>query len=1013
MSDLDFLFGGKSLDETVATTWVQPASGVVEAFGLEDSVRQVGGRDAFPCTDAQAWLVLQGSVDVFAVYTDPERQSTVRYLSHSVDAGGFLLGFPTLPDSLEMVAVPTANTAIAPVSRARLLQVIADDADSVESVDALAGSRIGALAHAVASQFHNLEIAAPYSGHTVIKPGPLELSTGELLMAGRGLIWLRCHPTKLVINNTLEFETDGAVALPLCRGLWCMPTEDTTAQAIDTLDWAKSGRLAEDIDASLWIAAQRSLTRCEELYADDVQQLEGHNSFAQGRFRSSLVSLIEILQGRSKKIVSPDRGYLGCAFERVMLHQGATFDLDPARETALEETARPLDAMVSAAGIQMRRVALKGSWWKVDHGPLVALRNGKTPVSLLPSPGEGYSVYTGQDPVGTPVTAAMAQEFGDEAWFLFPPFPAGQLTARRVLSFGLRGQSGDIWRIVLVIILSGLLSLVTPLVTGWIIDPVIPDAMVSQLYVLTAALIIAGMAVAAFALIQGLSMLRVEGAADYRVQAAVWDRLLKLEAGFFRGYSVGDLSNRANSITAMRHLLTESVATAMIHGVMGLFSLGLMTYYDWRLAGISLLGALIYVIVVYLIGRRILSRYRETLEITGRLQAVVLQLLSGLSKVRVADAEKSAFARWSYHYAALIRISFQQRGLNNALIVFKSVFQPLSVGIVLIVLGLQGGVLFSIFQTPTTWTDIDTLPLSSVMPTADFVAFNVAFGQFMGAMYGISTTMVQLLNVKPLFERVKPILDAPLEHTEDAADPGKIVGHVELRDVQFGYDKDTPPILKGMSIEARRGEFIALVGPSGAGKSTIVRLLLGFDTPWSGSVFVDNKDVSQIDRRAMRRQFGVVLQNGRVLAGSIFHNIAAGSNVTREEAWEAAKMAGLSDDIEAMPMGLDTFLNEGASTLSGGQRQRLMIARALVRNPSVVIFDEATSALDNKTQAVVSESLDRISCTRIVIAHRLSTIVDADRIYVLSDGVIKEQGNYRDLMKAGGLFADLARRQLA
>jgi NHLM bacteriocin system ABC transporter ATP-binding protein len=537
--------------------------------------------------------------------------------------------------------------------------------------------------------------------------------------------------------------------------------------------------------------------------------------------------------------------------------------------------------------------------------------------------------------------------------------------------------------------------------------------MLSQLYVLTVALVIAGMAIAAFGLIQGLSMLRVEGAADYRVQAAVWDRLLKLEAGFFRDYSVGDLSNRANSITAMRHLLTGSVASAMIHGVMGMFSFGLMTYYDWRLAAVSFVVAVIYVIVVYFIGRRILSRYRETLAVTGRLQAVVLQILSGLAKIRVADAEKNAFGRWSHHYASLIRISFQQRGLNNALIVFRSVFQALSIVIVLVVLGLQGDVLFSVFRTPTNWADIDTLPLARVMTTSDFVAFNIAFGQFMGAMFGISTTMVRLLNVKPLFERVKPILDAPLEHTENATDPGKIVGHVELRDVLFGYDQDAPPILKGLSIEAQRGEFIALVGPSGAGKSTIVRLLLGFDTPWSGSVFVDLKDVSQIDRRAMRRQFGVVLQNGRVLAGSIFHNIAAGSNVTREEAWEAAKMAGLSEDLEAMPMGLDTFLNEGATTLSGGQRQRLMIARALVRNPSVVIFDEATSALDNRTQAIVSESLDKISCTRIVIAHRLSTIVEADRIYVLADGVIKEQGRYKDLMKAGGLFAELARRQLA
>jgi len=165
---------------------------------------------------------------------------------------------------------------------------------------------------------------------------------------------------------------------------------------------------------------------------------------------------------------------------------------------------------------------------------------------------------------------------------------------------------------------------------------------------------------------------------------------------------------------------------------------------------------------------------------------------------------------------------------------------------------------------------------------------------------------------------------------------------------------------------------------------------------------------------AVRRQLGVVLQNGQLVSGDIFANIVGSSTsaLTMEDAWEAARTVGLDEDIEDMPMGMHTVLSEGGGTLSGGQRQRLLIARALVNKPRMLFFDEATSALDNRTQALVSHSLERLQVTRVVIAHRLSTIVNADRILVIDDGRIVQRGTYDELMKEGGLFAELARRQV-
>lgn len=245
------------------------------------------------------------------------------------------------------------------------------------------------------------------------------------------------------------------------------------------------------------------------------------------------------------------------------------------------------------------------------------------------------------------------------------------------------------------------------------------------------------------------------------------------------------------------------------------------------------------------------------------------------------------------------------------------------------------------------------------------------------------------------------------------ADPGKLIGKITVDHVTFCYRHDGLVTLDDVSISAEPGEFIALVGASGSGKSTLLRLLLGFETPQAGSVYYDGQDLSGLDVNAVRRQLGVVLQNGQLNSASIFENIAGSAQMTLDEAWEAARMSGFADDITAMPMQMHTVVSEGGSNLSGGQRQRLLIARALALKPRVLFFDEATSALDNKTQAIVSESLDKLQVTRIAIAHRLSTIRNAHRIYVLQAGRVVQQGTFQELAAVEGLFAQLMARQMA
>ncbi|WP_145837720.1 ATP-binding cassette domain-containing protein, partial [Dulcicalothrix desertica] len=291
--------------------------------------------------------------------------------------------------------------------------------------------------------------------------------------------------------------------------------------------------------------------------------------------------------------------------------------------------------------------------------------------------------------------------------------------------------------------------------------------------------------------------------------------------------------------------------------------------------------------------------------------------------------------------------------------------------------------------------------------------FNTAFDTFIEGTSELSNTLTETLQVVPEWKRTLPILETLTEVNSNKRNPGILTGKIAMERVSFRYLQDKPLVLDNVSFSVEPGEFIAFVGTSGSGKSTLLRLLLGFENLDSGNIYYSGQDLSKLDIEAVRRQMGVVLQNGHLQSASIFDNIAGGANLTLDEAWEAAEMAGFASDIAMMPMDMHTIVSEGGNNLSGGQRQRLLIARALALKPKILLFDEATSALDNKTQAIVSESLDKLQVTRIVIAHRLSTIRSANRIYVLQAGRIIQQGTFSELALETGLFAQLMQRQIA
>jgi ATP-binding cassette subfamily C protein len=612
-------------------------------------------------------------------------------------------------------------------------------------------------------------------------------------------------------------------------------------------------------------------------------------------------------------------------------------------------------------------------------------------VALVPGAGRRYlfcDPVTGTQAPLTPDQAAALEPF---AYTFFRAFPDRAISALEVLRFGLRGSTRDLVTILLTGIALGLLGLTVPIVTGVVFDSIIPAADQFKLLQLTLALVVGALATAAFQLVRGIATLRIETRMNIATQGAVWDRLLNLPAPFFRQYSAGDLAARVAGIDAIRQTLTGITISSLLTGVFSLFNFGLLFAYDARLGLIATGLVLAASAVTFAAGYFSLRYARLLTTIQARIAGLLLQLVSGIARLRVAGAEGRAFVVWAEQFTTQRRLAFRASMIGNGLEVFNAAFPTVA--------------LIAIFAAIATGGP-------ELRSTGTVLAFIAAFSGLLAAALNVSASILDVLRIIPLFDNARPILETAPEVDLSRADPGDLSGAIEVSHVSFRYRADTPAILHDVSIEAQPGDFIAIVGPSGSGKSTLMRLLLGFETPESGSIYYDGQDLATLDLQALRSQIGVVLQSGKLMPGDIFSNIVGSSLLTLDDAWEAAELAGLADDIREMPMGMQTVISEGGSTFSGGQRQRLMIARAIVSKPRILLFDEATSALDNHTQAIVSASLEQLQATRIVIAHRLSTIMYADRIYVVDAGRVVQHGSYAELANQPGVFQDLIRRQL-
>ncbi|MGJ3246912.1 MAG: NHLP bacteriocin export ABC transporter permease/ATPase subunit [Elainellaceae cyanobacterium] len=758
------------------------------------------------------------------------------------------------------------------------------------------------------------------------------------------------------------------------------------------------------------------LTCVERLEAQELEaaqrRFQERQQLNQEVTRQTLQQLVSLLQPQGDRMLYAESPLLVAA-GAVGRAMGVTIQ-PPMKSENLKHVKEPLEAIARASRLRMRQILLRGNWWKKDGGPILAYtQQDRYPVALLPVKGNRYELLNPIEAglVGVPDFTGSPRKgriFVDEraaatidpvAYVFYRPLPDGKLNAIDILKFALQGRMRDAIVLVLTGVAATLLGMLVPQATAILIDNAIPYGNGGLVVQIGLGLLAAAFGGTCFQLAQAIASMRIETASDASLQAAVWDRLLKLRTSFFREYSIGDLTSRVSGITSIRQRLSGTALQTIFSGSFALINLGLLFYYSPRLAALALVVAVIVITFTTASGVALIRKHRPLMEIEGKIYGLLVQLMNGVPKLRIAGAEERAFAHWGQHYIQQLQLTLSTQRLEDGVNVFNTIMPTLTT--------------IALFWLASTLINPEQVISGSGLTAGDFLAFNVAFGTFIGGATSLSLTLIEVLDIIPLWQRSQPILDAQPEVDLTKADPGRLSGNIHIDHLTFRYRDDGRLILDDVTIRANPGEFIALVGPSGSGKSTMIRLLLGFETPMSGTVYYDGQDLAGLDVSAVRRQLGVVLQNGRISAGTIFENISSGALITLDDAWDAAEMAGLADDVRAMPMQLHTLISEGGSNLSGGQRQRLIIARALALKPRILLLDEATSALDNRTQAIVSQSLDRLNVTRVVIAHRLSTIRNADRIYVLESGRVVQQGTFNELARQDGVFAQLIKRQVA
>ena len=833
------------------------------------------------------------------------------------------------------------------------------------------------------------------------EPGRAQTLAPCTLSVRRGVVWVSEPPRGAslfmgIVDLAELAEPSGPheAVIPLTRTSWLTLFDEATLTGQSTEILAEQGLLLPALASFHTVAFTLERLNRRLVVVDDVNLERARTTSRRTAEKAARQRLFNIYDLPIDRDAGIEDTALADALQLIGRHERIDFKI-PAR-SALSDTPVGLVEVLDASGLRAQRVRFKaeGNWWHGDSNAMLAFRaEDGQPVALLPGK---FGRYREIDPVtkrSLRVTADRAGELAEEAWMFYRPLPTEDVKPADLLEIAMRGSAPDLARLVIAGLPGGMIKLLPALALGFVANEISAGGSAGALYAVAAALAAFGLLGALLHLLQSTAMMRLEGRSATRVEAAFWDRLMRLPPSVLHRHPSGDLAMSGMTFQNLRDGLRGVVANSFLSIIFLLPVFGVIFFYDATLGVITLVFSLASLLVTVVLGLRQISPYGRMISAARRVAGRLFQLVGGISKLRMDNAEGSAYAIWAKDYREQKRAEIELGALEGHSRAFGAALPFLAGGVLLFAVAAAG---------------------DRNIPVGDFLVVYTVFIVFQSAIARLGESFGAIAAMRPAFGQMRPLLSAVPETVTEGEPVEYLGGEILFDRISFRYDPDGPLILDDVTIHARPGEFVAIAGESGAGKSTLFRLALGIDWPTAGAVYYDGRDLKHLNLKQVRRKIGAVPQSVGLHPQDLWDNLVSHHDaVTTEEVWAATRIAEVEAQIKDMPMGMMTMVGASGSVLSGGESQRITIARSVIGSPRIMLLDEATNWLDNESQAKVMRNLADLTSTRLVIAHRLSTLEQADRIYVLQAGKVVQCGSFNELKEVDGVFKELIKRQIA
>ena len=941
------------------------------------------------------WFIDRGAVNLFLVeFQDGVEQAAPQHLMRR-ESGWLLPG--VAPDeqddegtTLSLVAKGLPGTLLKRLPARELSRV--HPAQLAEQTDTWLTAITDSLSRFVGRMPRPTALAEPGLTQS-LAPGTLSVR--------RGVVWVSQPPPGAstfmdIVDQAEQVEADdsGEAVVPLTRTSWLTLFDQATLAGKSTETLAREGMLLPALASFHAVALTLERINRRLAVVDEANLERARTTSRRTAERAARQQLFNIYDLPVDRDADAEDTALADAMQIIGRHEGIDFEI-PARSGPSGAPIGLVDVL-DASGVRARRVRFDGQsgWWRGDSNAILAFRgeDGR-PVALLPGM---FGRYREVDPVSkrsVRVTADRAQALANDAWMFYRPLPARNAKPADLLSIALHGSAADLARLVVAGLPGGLIKLLPALALGFVANHVAAGGSAGALYAVAVAVAGFGLLGGMLHLLQSTAMMRLEGRSASRVEAAFWDRLMRLPPSVLHRHPSGDLAMSGMTFQNLRDGLQGVVADSLLSVVFLLPVFAVIFFYDATLGIGALVFSLASLLLTVVVGVRQISPYGRMISAGRRVAGRLFQIVGGIAKLRIENAEGSAFAIWAQDYREQKRAELELGGLEGHSRAFGAALPYVAAGALLLAVATLG---------------------DRGVPMGDFLVVYTVFIAFQSAIARLGESFGTVAATLPAFDQMRPLLAAEPETEVEGESVDYLAGEILFDRVSFRYDPDGPLILDDVTIRARPGEFIAIAGESGAGKSTLFRLALGIDRPTAGAVYYDGRDLRHLNLKQVRRQIGAVPQSVGLHPQDLWDNLVSHhDDVATPDVWKAVRVAEMEDQIKAMPMGMMTMVGTSGAVLSGGESQRITIARSVMGDPRIMMFDEATNWLDNESQAKVMQNLTALTSTRVVIAHRLSTLEQADRIYVLQAGRVVQSGAFKDLMEVDGVFRDLVRRQVA